>query len=557
MDAKTIERIEQAVAAAAPARVYGAFIVERAGGRRRMVLLADTTVVQGDVARVRWDQAPLAEVFFAGDVGGAYMIETEARTLEGTLVSRARVTHDGPRLTAVVTDDHVWRRDGDAWRATPLVRPEALGGLPPHPGSRGIVDVELDERQREAVEHTGSVLVLGEAGFGKTTVALHRVARLARPRTLVLMPTRALVAVCRRALERLGAAAEVETVDTWLLREARRAFAKLPRRTSAGDDAAVIRTKRHPHIAALLKGVLEEVPGPVGRAHLLALFGDRDRLGRLDLPARTIAEVLEHTHAQFELTSEEAFAHVDADRLVTLDGLRMDDATPAEVAGTLDAEDAPVLFALARARGERVRRATYDHIVVDEAQELASMELAAIAGALDRGGVLTVAGDAHQQLDDTAYFGGWSVTVAALSAPDLDTVVLEESYRCPSEVLAYARDGTSDAVVETPFADPVERVVEVAAVLDAWMTSDPGSAIAIVAPTPAVAEHFGAQLGKALPVTVSLDGEVVIERGVLVTTADALRGLEVDDVVLISPPKSDRHRYVAATRARRRLWVIS
>jgi len=102
-----------------------------------------------------------------------------------------------------------------------------------------------------------------------------------------------------------------------------------------------------------------------------------------------VAEVLEHTHVQFSSTAEQEFAHVDADRLETLDGRALDDGTPMEDAGTLDTEDYAVLFELDRLRAERagerpVEPRSYDCLVLDEAQEFAPLELALMGRALDR-----------------------------------------------------------------------------------------------------------------------------------------------------------------------------
>src|ERR1044071_56434 len=68
------------------------------------------------------------------------------------------------------------------------------------------------------------------------------------------------------------------------------------------------------------------------------------------LPARAVAATMAHTRVQFETTTEKAFAHVDAERLVALDGQRLDAGTPMNDAHTFDAEDVPVLFELARRR---------------------------------------------------------------------------------------------------------------------------------------------------------------------------------------------------------------
>ena len=78
-------------------------------------------------------------------------------------------------------------------------------------------------------------------------------------------------------------------------------------------------------------------------------------------------------------------------------------------AGTVDVEDFAALFELDRlraelrgARAEHPRR--YDALVIDEAQELAPLELKLLGRCVAAGGTLVVAGDAGQQVDATACF---------------------------------------------------------------------------------------------------------------------------------------------------------
>ena len=147
---------------------------------------------------------------------------------------------------------------------------------------------------------------------------------------------------------------------------------------------------------------------------------------------------------QFSDTTEQEYRHVDADRLAAVDGLALDERTPTQDAATVDVEDCTVMFAINRLRSGRDSTAkgrlrTFDHIVLDEAQELAPLELAVIGRALDAGGSITVAGDDHQQTDESAAFGGWSEAMRALGAAHYHRAVLEESYRCPPAVLDFAR----------------------------------------------------------------------------------------------------------------------
>ena len=124
---------------------------------------------------------------------------------------------------------------------------------------------------------------------------------------------------------------------------------------------------------------------------------------------------MQHTRIQFETTTEKAHRHVDADRLVALDGRALDAGTPMEDAHTFDAEDVPVLFELVR-RGAlpAAELPVYDHIVIDEAQLRAPIELAAIGDALAPHGTVTLAGDHRQATDETAWFAGWDAARAEL-----------------------------------------------------------------------------------------------------------------------------------------------
>ena len=66
----------------------------------------------------------------------------------------------------------------------------------------------------------------------------------------------------------------------------------------------------------------------------------------------------------------------------------------------------------------------YDHIVLDEAQLRAPMELAAIGDALARGGTITLAGDHRQATDETAYFAGWEAAREELGRARWDAITL-------------------------------------------------------------------------------------------------------------------------------------
>jgi DNA helicase IV len=560
-------------------------------GRIRDILLGPDTKTGGSVAIIDWRNAPLAEVFFSCVDGDDYEIDAGERTLTGTLVERNLVRFAQGELCEIETAEGRLRlQDGNwHWETEPLpglaLRPEAARLRQSSPA-----DVVLDAAQRSIVELPAgqAVLLLGEAGFGKTTVALHRLARLAeragpRLRAAVIVPTEGLRRLSAALLERMGVdGVEVWLYDRWAGVQARRVFRKLPERESQDASAGVIRIKRDPALRGVLAELAARRPGrQTRRRDLLHLFGDSVLMQKLaaasqqGIGAGMVAEVLEHTHIQFSTTAEEEFAHVDAERLVTVDGRAIDDGTPTEDAGTLDTEDYAVLFELDRLRAERtgekpVQPRQHDCLVLDEAQEFAPLELALLGRALAPGGSLIVAGDAAQQVDPTACFSGWDGSMAELGCAAFQTAVLEISYRCPPDVTELARrvlDGgdlswpPGPSTVCAQFANECHQADWLTRQLRTLQTSDPRASAALICRTPEVARRLFQHLRRGLGLRLALDGDYQFVGGINVTSVQEAKGLEFDYVVVpdvsasVYPPTptSRRALYVAVTRASHQL----
>jgi len=509
------------------------------------------------------------------------------------------------------------RRDRDHWVALQRDRLPFLCPRSQEDRARPFspVLVQLDPAQRRAVElpASESLLVLGEAGYGKTTVALHRLAFLmqrarASNRALqaaVIVPTEGLRRLAESMLERLGVEdVKLEVFDQWILKQARKLFADLPERTSDDTAATVIRFKRHPALRAVLpelaarasrepEGEEERSDACAIREDLLHLWGDRQMLRRVaessdgDLTQRMIDEVIEHTRVQFSATTEEESTHVDADRLATLDGLAIDHGTPMQDAGTMDAEDCTVLFELNRLKvgsdaTSKGRLTTYLHIVIDEAQELAPLELAVIGRALSDRGAVTIAGDERQQIDPAAYFDGWPATLSELSVENHHTVTLEASYRCPPEISAFGRSlfgpeppgqpgppleesGDSGRIVFSRFPSQCHLETRLTEELSDPRGIDPRATVAIICRSATEALRLERNLGRGLATRLALEGEFDFQPGISVTCVADVKGLEFDYVVVPDAsearypdtPESRRALYVAVTRAIHQVWLTS
>lgn len=663
---------------------YFAHMRLRSNGRCRDVLLGDRGFLDPGrgVAIVDWRRAPIAEVFFTCDPGDDYEIEVDGRVIEGVLERRHIVTFEGGALSSISMASGSLQRGSGSWRFTPEDLVPSLSGAPIAPGlgdrgaaargdrggGRGVspnrmADL-LDSQQAALLDRDPGqpLLVLGSAGCGKTTVALHRVASLCRRYPERFPPDRVLVIVpepgLRHFAERLLADLAVEgvavrTFDEWIRTEARRVFPWLPAQESPDPPFAVSRLKRHPAMLAAMDRLLDDLARAIGarldhrlagkgaitaaleerkepilvdrlratekafvksaaparrriveeafreerrrltrvRADHLRLVGDRELLAHAvrvsggELPMTFVDEVATHTNRQLDAPSEVRFAHVDADRLVTLDGRSLDDGTPEAVAGTVDSEDYALLFELYRRKtGKTATRAGgqlshHAHLVLDEAQELAPVELCVLGRTIDPdGGSVTVAGDAAQRIDRTGYFDSWEAVMAALGARAAPAY-LETSYRCPRTIIEFAiavlgpeapetmpravREGAK--VLRTVLPTVGHAAAALTHALRALRAREPQAGVAIVANDAKAARALHEVLARALSVRLVLDGDFAFGPGVEVTEIAQIKGLEFDYVVVPDvdartypdTPEHRRRLHVAATRAAHRLWIIS
>lgn len=592
-----------------PARAapcFGHMRLESAG-RISDILLGEQTRTCPEVTLVDWRRAPLAEVFFSALEGEEYELSIGGRTVEGRLLQRHLLRSAAGELVEVesaanryVRAEGGWREQAGGPRPRLVPRPEPERAHPSGPA-----DVVLDAAQRRLVDLPlgRAACILGEAGCGKTTVALHRLARLrraarARFRAAVIVPTDGLRRLTEMLLARLGAGGvEVWLYERWAARQARRAFPDLPRGESADVRAAILRLKRHPAIRPILSELAAQPPAlpdedercvpssaRARRHDLQRLFGDRLLLERIaaaaGLGAAAVDETFEHTRVQFCPTSEEEWAHVDAERLATLDGRTLDDGTPAADAQTIDAEDYAVLFALERLRARRDGAAPasperYDCVVLDEAQEFAPLELELIGRAVEPGGTLIVAGDAEQQVDPAACFLGWDATMAELGAADYESTSLEVSYRCPPAVTALAREVLDPAGAAPPDLGPEATLARfdseghlVAWLVDALrelQAADWYAAVAVILRTPEAARRLAPLVRRGLVARLALDGDFAFHAGINLTCVQEVKGLEFDHVIVADagaatyPDTREARRalYVAATRPTRQLVVAA
>ena len=471
-----------------------------------------------------------------------------------------------------------------------------------------LVDVVLDASQRRAVNLPagGALLVLGEAGFGKTTVSVMRLAHLVKTakkplKAVMVVPTEALRQLVEKALVRLGADVPVMTFEAFARKQARRVFTDLPKRESVDASVGVIAMKRHPALCVALTQIAERSAGLIDddldaphahtsacvtRGDLQHLFGDRKLMHNVfeasngQLRSRYVDEVLDHTRVQFEKRSEKSWSFVtDKRRLRAIDERSLDDGTPDEDANSVDTEDYAVMFALdalrAKTRGEKLSPPrTYDCVVIDEAQDFSPIELDLLGRSLKSNGTLVVSGDAEQQLDETVVFSGWPDVMKTLGRRQFDQVVLDISYRCPARVVELARQILGlkketlsfDDMLKTCASEPdLQR--EVVSFCEQHSGARSKHSMAIIARSVesarAIAQWLAPKTSK--PLNLVIDARAAFSKGINVTSVQQVRGLEFDHVLVPDgdagcygdDPLSRRTLYVAVTRAKKSVRLFA
>jgi DNA helicase II / ATP-dependent DNA helicase PcrA len=647
-------------------------------GKCRDVLLGYQTFIDAAnaVTIVDWRTAPIAQVFFNYQEGEEYEHEVEGRSSSGVVRRRNVVTFEHGRVVALTTPRAVLRRTAEGWERTGASdQPHLVAGAGDE-GSRlfgtgeagqkvPAVTALLDPDQFAALQADSDqpLLILGGAGCGKTTVALHRLASLnwRDPQRFVasdmgvIVPERGLESLTRIILREIGMAdVRVSTFDDWMRRHGTRLLRGLPRTLCPSTPLKVSRFKRHPALMSVLPDLIEELAAELGkdldrvlrsdglvsavltaesargqtlrarlnraerklckgqpatwqrqvhslfrreRRHLSRMVGDRQRLlldrallaravlaSRGDLTQSMADEVVAHTAAQLARRTEEEWSHVDADRLETLDKRAIDDGTPMEIAGTIDVEDYALLFALHRLKTgsmntDKGRFPRLSHLVVDEAQDLATVELSVLGASLDDDGSVTVAGDRAQQIDPSVVFAGWEGVLDALGVAWSSPVQLQTSYRCPRPIADFGRkvlgplapaamphiprEGAEVLVVHRPSEG--HAAVYLVEVLSNLRTQEPQANVAVIARTPESASRIHTALSRAMSANLVLDGDFHFKPGVDVTDVSQVKGLEFDYVVI--PDASSNHYpdrdacrralHVAVTRAYYQLCIVT
>jgi len=606
-------------------------------GDRRDLFLGRSTCLEKGVRIVDWRDAPISKIFYGYRQGEEYDEEIAGRERQGIVLARRLVRIRDGVLERVQAPEGDFVRDPaepTGWRqsaqAVPRLAGAAAAALHFSQDDPDRLDAAGREAERRAVEGLpealrvrrmgqglsgdpmrvdkrlpeitslidpaqfglitrparGFLVIRGSAGSGKTTVALHRIAYLAYgnpridgPETLVVVFSRALARYVEYVLPSLGLEqVRIVTYREWAHELRRRHFPRLPSEQRDDTPAFVQRLKLHAGLETALERQVARVSGP--RRAEQAYDDWASVLTGRPLLAEVFAET---TPGEIRDRDLDRFVDWNRRRLEAIEAARTGEGN---ADAGLDVEDDALLLRawqlrVGRLMGRSPRPLGYRHVVIDEVQDFAPLEVRVLLESLQRDAGITLAGDTQQHLMEHSGFTSWPAFFRGLGLEGAEIETLRVSYRSSAEVMQFATALLGDLqederVVAARSGPPVELfrwtdrgacVAFLVDVLRDLMASEPMASVALLTPSPAASDAYHAGIERAeIPRLRRIrDGEFPFEAGIEVTEVAQVKGLEFDYVVVLDvdatsypdTPAARRLLHVAATRAVHQLWFMS
>ncbi|NJK33324.1 MAG: ATP-binding domain-containing protein, partial [Deltaproteobacteria bacterium] len=250
----------------------------------------------------------------------------------------------------------------------------------------------------------------------------------------------------------------------------------------------------------------------------------------------------------------------------------------------LDGEDDAVFLRLLQAKqgGLFVKggRFEYEHIVIDEAQDLCPIEVRVLLDCVSQGRSVTIAGDKAQKMIFDNGFSDWPQLLDDAGLPHVAIQPLKITYRSTRQVMQLARhvlghlhDPADDLIARDGapvsyfgFNDMGEAVAFLGEALRHLMQREPTASVALITryPQQAQAYYEALRLAEVPRLRLVARQDFTFLPGIDVTDVRQVKGLEFDYVVVLDPnkanyPERDESRHllhIAATRTAFQLWMI-
>lgn len=466
--------------------------------------------------------------------------------------------------------------------------------------------------------------------------------RFAPQKMIIVVFNEALVEYIRHVLPSLGVdGVTVTTYRRWSTQLVKRLKLPIELRHSEDTPDAVTRFKKHPAVLRMIDEIVDEQVGDLreqlveklsGRARGDEIVSHWDELHRLppvmrverlmdwlaegkgkDVPPRTkapantilraVRETMRDVVADFfELNTSEQrirtairqhaagqFSDIDVDTIVRWCAKKAElevdeDGELPETDVGLDDEDDAILLRLMQVKFGGLflgnKRFEYEHLVIDEAQDLCPLEVRVLLDCVSGGRSVTIAGDRAQKMIFDNGFVDWPQLLGDAGLPHVAVQPLKITYRSTRQVMQLsqhvlgplhnpeddliARDGAPVGCFE--FGDQGEAVAFLGEALRGLMQREPSASVALIARYPQQADMYydALRIAEVPRLRRVRREDFTFTSGIDVTDIRQVKGLEFDYVVILDPTRQNfpdatqaRHlMHIAMTRAAFQLWLI-
>lgn len=250
----------------------------------------------------------------------------------------------------------------------------------------------------------------------------------------------------------------------------------------------------------------------------------------------------------------------------------------------LDGEDDAILLRLMQMKYGGVfvgnRRFEYEHVVIDEAQDLCPLEVRVLLDCVSKGHSVTIAGDKAQKMIFDNGFQTWTQLLGDAGLPHVEIQPLRITYRSTRQVMELSQhvlgplhDPSDDLIARDGapvgffgFPDQGEAVAFLGEALRALMSREPSASVALIARYPQQADMYydALRIAEVPKLRRVMRENFTFTAGIDVTDVRQVKGLEFDYVVILDPTRQNypmtepaRHlMHIAMTRAAFQLWLL-
>jgi DNA helicase IV len=530
------------------------------------ILFGKQSMTDGSkVIVVDWRKAAISRLYYEWDEGEEYEENINGQERTGIIQKKISYGIRNRSLESLKTGEWWLRKNAGVWGqgidSAPGKPQNATMSHKENEGDYSLTDiVSLISREQfrlitQNIE--GCLHLSGGAGCGKTTVALHRLSFLMFNEPESFRPQRCMVVMFNRSLcdyvkqtstDLLGNDTSVTTFHAWATKALLSLGVNVRFSANYGKGLATIKKS-----SGMQQALAEYVASNKRKKEMSAI----EDLGR------------------FYACSERIEKHCkplgNAIKAIGAESQRLADG-----ATELPFDDAGILLLLEQLRGGQHEYQGalnwYDHIVIDEAQDLSACELKSLFYATSDKRSMTICADAHQKILDFVDGSGFSAFQMDMQKQGMQAGSLDVSYRSTAQIMDLANRVANRESVEVVNEGPdprfhywnnkEETLEHLRRSLAALMAKEPQSLTAVICRYKKEAQEVFQAL-KGVPGLRLQTSSLSFEPGVLVTNIHQVKGLEFSGVIMWNPthkayPYTEIGRnllYVGLTRASNRLAV--